>query len=279
MNRELNLVILPSGKLHLEWMETQDTIPKSSRLLQKEIHERFSDGTDLWLLFLGFSDSQVPLPSALDYWRRFSGLFTRKLVRTPDLEDLRHRVKIPVVKGELEAHLLHAPMMTGAEYLRMELLEALWFRLNKAFSHAIQSHRGSVADFIRTYSPDVHLVGRVFFHLVENRDDEFPFAFMATYTTRLNREGKSKHVPLKHALEEYKNDDEKLLELLATVHTAEKQSPFMGELLETGELFHPLAWTSKEAFTFLKEIPILRRIGAFYAESPTGGKESSPASG
>ena len=260
-SRELNLVILPGGKLHLEWVDAQKTVAQSSRLLQTEIHERFSDKTDLWLLFLGFSDSQVPLPASLDYWRRFSGSFAKKLCQTPDLETVRHRVKIPVTEEELAEHLARAPMMTGAEYLSTELLEALWTGLNDAFSRAVGSHKGSVEDFIRTYSPNAHLVGRIFFHLVENKSDEYPFAFMATYSTRLNREGKSKHLPLKHALEEYKNDDEKLLELLTTVHVAEKRSPLMGELLETGELFHPLAWTSKEAFTFLKGNPHLRRIG------------------
>ena len=265
-SRELNLVILPNGTLHLEWMDTQDAISKSSRLLQKEIHERYrkkstGDKTDRWLLFLGFSDPQVPLSASLDYWREFSGLFARKLYQTPDLEALRHRVKIPIVKAEFETHLARAPMMTGAEYLKEELFESQWTRLTEAFSQAIQSYEGSVAAFIRTYSPDVHLVGRVFFHLVENRDDEYPFAFMATYTTRLNRQGKSKHLPLKHALAEYENDDEKLLELLTTVHVAEKRSPLMGELLETGELFHPLAWSAGEAFAFLKEIPIYEDSG------------------
>jgi len=259
--QELNLVILPNGTLHLEWMDTQDAITKSSGLLQKEIYKQFSDKTNLWLLFLGFSDPQIALSPSLDYGRSFAGSFAKKLYQTPDLEALRHRVKIPIVNEELETHLARAPMMTGAEYLRVELLEALWTRLNEAFSLAIQSYKGSVEDFFKTYSPNVHLVGRVFFHLVENRDDEYPFAFMATYTTRLNRQGKSKHLPLKHALEEYKNDDEKLLELLTTVHIAEKGSPLIGELLETGELFHPLAWTSGEAFTFLKEIPLYEEAG------------------
>jgi len=214
----------------------------------------------------GFSSWDFPIPRfrcplPLITGGVFPDRLPKKLYQTPDLEALRHRVKIPIVAEELETHLTRAPMMTGAEYLGVEMLQALWTRLNQAFSLAIQSYEGSVEDFFRTYSPNVHLVGRVFFHLVENRDDEYPFAFMATYATRLNRQGKSKHLPLKHALEEYGNDDEKLLELLTTVHLAEKRSPFIGELLETGELFHPLAWTSGEAFTFLKEIPIYEESG------------------
>ena len=73
-----------------------------------------------------------------------------------------------------------------------------------------------VEEFIKAYSPNVHLVGRVYFHLVENKSEDFPFAFMATYSIRLNRRGMSKHLPLKHALQEYENDNEKLLELSIT---------------------------------------------------------------
>ena len=130
--QELNLVVLPNGTLHLEWMDTQDAITKSSGLLQKEIYEQFSDKADLWLLFLGFSDPQIALPPSLDYWRNFAGSFAKKLYQTPDLEALRHQVRILLTEEELETHLTRVPMMTGAEYLRKELLEALWTRLSEA---------------------------------------------------------------------------------------------------------------------------------------------------
>ncbi len=261
ITQELNSVVLPGGTLHLEWVDTQDSIPKTSGLLQKEIFARFSSSGEPWLLFLGFSDAQTPLPPSLDYWRRFSGLFVGKLCRTPDLEDLRHRVKIPLSEQEVRSHLAAAPLMIGAEYLQEELLQTQWKALQRAFSSAIQAYKGSVEAFIRSFSPNAHLVGRVFFHLVENKDPDYPFAFMATYTTRLDSRGKSKHLPLKHALEEYEKNDEKLLELLTTVHLAETKSALIGELLESGELFHPLAWTSRDAFTFLKEIPLYEESG------------------
>ena len=52
-----------------------------------------------------------------------------------------------------------------------------------------------------------------------------------------------------------------MLELLATVHLATQESSLVSNLLETGELFHPLAWTAKEAFSFLKEVPIYEKSG------------------
>ncbi len=261
MNQELNVVVMPNGSFQLEWADTKDSINKSTRLLQEGIYKQFSADADSWLLFLGFCDHQVSLSLSLDYWRNFTGDFTKRLCQTPDLEILRHKVKVLAEEDELRTHLERAPLMIGSEYLSMELLEAVWARLNNAFNLAIKSYGGTVEDFIRTYSPNVHLVGRIFFHLVENKSEDYPFAFMATYSTRLNRQGRSKHLPLKHALQEYENDNEKLLELLATVHIAEKKSPLISDLLETGELFHPLAWTSKEAFSFLKEIPVYEESG------------------
>ncbi len=261
MNRELVVVVMPNGSLQLEWADAEGSINKSTKLLQEEIYKRSVSDPDSWLLFLGFCDRRVPLSPSLDYWRNFTGIFAHKLSQTPDLEIIRHRINISIEEDELRQKLASAPLMTGSEYLDKEVLESVWSGLNKRFSRTIKSYDGTVADFIKTYSPNVHLVGRVFFHLVENKNDDYPFAFLATYSTRLGKQGKSKHVPLKYALEEYGKDSNKLLELLATVHLAAKQSPSIAQLLETGELFHPLAWSAGEAFSFLKEIPIYEESG------------------
>ncbi len=261
MNQELNVVVMPNGSLQLEWADTQDSVNKSSQLLQEEIYKRFSEDAGSWLLFLGFSDHQVLLSPSLDYWRGLAGAFARKLSLTPDLELLRHKASILTGEDELRAQLERAPLMIGSEYLNLGLLETIWEELNNAYRKAIKSYEGSVEDFVRAYSPNVRLVGRVFFHLVENKDEYYQFAFMATYSIRLNREGKSRHLPLRNALQEYKNNNEKLLKLLSTVHVAAKKSPLIADLLETGELFHPLAWKAEEAFSFLKEIPLYEESG------------------
>jgi len=249
-NRELSVVVMPNGALQTEWVETKENINKGSRLLQEEIYNRFAGNADSGLLFLGFCDKNVALSPSLEYWREFAELFTRGLSRTPELERLRHETQLAVDKHQLTHFTNRAPLMPGSEYISTELLKTVWSRLNAAFSQAIQSYKGTVAEFIRTYSPEVHLVGRVFFHLVENKDDNYPFAFLATYSTRLNQQGKSKHLPLKYALKEYESDRDKLLELLATVHLAAGQSPLLAQLLDTGELFHPMTWSAGRPFHF-----------------------------
>ncbi len=206
-NQELNAVVMPNSALQLEWNSTEEPVSKSSVLLQEEIYNRFTSDPNDCLLFLGFCDKAVRLSPSLDFWRNFAGTFARKLSRIPNSELFRHEVKIPDDADEIRQQLEATPLMTGSEYLNTELLKKTWSGIRRKFFQTLRSYHGTVEDFIRTYSPDVHLVGRVFFHLVENKNNDLPFAFLATYSTRLDKQGKSRHLPLKHALEEYGEDE------------------------------------------------------------------------
>jgi non-specific serine/threonine protein kinase len=104
-------------------------------------------------------------------------------------------------------------------------------------------------------------MGKVFFHLVESKKEDLPFAFLATYSSSDNSGKKSKHLPLKNALIEYGKNSKKLLELLSTVNKASNSSKFINELVESGEIFHPLSLSTSEAYTFLKEIPLYEESG------------------
>ncbi len=265
MHQEVVASVLPDvGRrmgLQLEWADTESIVDKTTAVLQQEIWNRFDADPAGALLFLCFCDREVPLSPSLDYWRRLAGLFAEKLVLTPDLETLRHDVSVPIPADDLISALESAPLMTGSEYLSMARLEAVWGLLNQSFQTAIKSYAGTVATFVHAYSPDIHLVGRVFFHLVENKRGGAPFAFLATCATDLNEQGESRHLPLKYVLQEYGGDNEKMLELLATVYTAARKSALVANLLESGELFHPLAWSAKEAFDFLREIPLYQSSG------------------
>ena len=230
-------------------------------MMQDEIFVRFTQDPGGWLFLLGFCSEKIPLSSSLAFWRTFSALFIKKLKLTPNLEELRAGVVIPFTDEECGRLLESAPLMTGGEYLTAETLANLWEGLHETFYRRIEAYAGSVADFFREYNPDVHLAGRIYFHLVENKDHESPFAFLATYSSRLNEAGESRHLPLKYALEEYKDDNEKLLRLLVTVDEAARKSELVANLRDNGELFYPLAWSSREAYLFLQEIPIYEEAG------------------
>ena len=76
------------------------------------------------------------------------------------------------------------PPMTGAEYLTSAVLADLWQAMDAAFDAELAQVKVSVQDFLKSRHPAWNLVGRVHFNLAENRKDEdAPFAFLATYTT------------------------------------------------------------------------------------------------
>ncbi len=75
------------------------------------------------------------------------------------------------------------------------------------------------------------------FNLAENRRDaDQPFAFMATYTTRLSAQARAQHVPLGQALREYAGaaNRDKLLSLLLPVQRAAEHCAWLRPMIDAG---------------------------------------------
>jgi non-specific serine/threonine protein kinase len=110
-----------------------------------------------------------------------------------DVESRGH-TPIPPPIDALEIIASSAPPMTGAEYLTSSVLRVLWNAIDEAFRAELAESKALVQDFLQRKNPAWNLVGRVHFNLAENRrDDEAPFAFLATYTTRLSAHAKAQH--------------------------------------------------------------------------------------
>ena len=124
----------------------------------------------------------------------------------------------------------------------------------------IKAYDGTVAMYLTEQSQRLRVPERIFFHLVENKDAEFPFAFLATYATT-DTDGRVRHVPLQYALTEYKNEREKLLNLLSCLNRAAEVSDLISSFMGNGEMFHPLKLTAEEAFTFLKQVEAIESVG------------------
>ena len=124
--------------------------------------------------------------------------------------------------------------------------------------------RLSAQEYLKSCHPAWNLVGRVHFNLAENRKDEdAPFAFLATYTTRLSAAATAQHLPLGKALQEYSGarNRERLLSLLMPVQRAAEHCPWLRAMVDTGEIFHPLRWSPQQAVQFLKDVPALESAG------------------
>ena len=259
VNKILVLSVMPGQTIIPEWENSGKKFCKKIDKIQNDIYSSFIQDPENWLFDLGFCRQHAELSSSINYFAGISRLFIHKLSRIPELEALRHKAVVDISDHELNQFAQILPMITGAEYLNQEMLSRLWVRLGTSFSLQIQAYGETVASFFHAKNPLVHLAGRVFFHLVENKNSDLPFAFMATYSAGMGGNGKPRHLPLKHAIQAYRDDD--LIKLLSTVYTAAEKSELIESLIETGELFHPLAWSSDEAFCFLKEIPLYEESG------------------
>ena len=108
------------------------------------------------------------------------------------------------------------------------------------------------------------MVGRVSFHLAENKQHPtHPFAFMASYASRISSQSRVQHLPLGRALQEYATakDKQALINLLTPVHKAAEKSGLIKELVDSSRIFKPLPWTPVEAYRFLKEAAVCEEGG------------------
>ena len=154
-------------------------------------------------------------------------------------------------------------MMAGAEYLTPDVLRALVAaRSRRRSAQSLAAAKTDLQSFLKGLNPAWNLVGRVHFNLAENRRDaDAPFAFMATYTTRLSAQARAQHVPLGQALREYAGaaNRDKLLSLLLPVQRAAETCDWLRPMVDAGEIFHPLRWTPREASRLLASVPDLEK--------------------
>jgi superfamily II DNA or RNA helicase len=253
-------VLTPHGSLILRQAEEALGAEPDPRLEQA-----FARGPGHGLLYLGADEIGTALPPMLSYWREFAVRYVTALCALPDIAEGGAKPPVPVpTDGELDKIAAAVPPMTGAEYLTAFVLAELWRGIDAAFDAELAAARLSVQAFLKSRHPAWNLVGRVHFNLAENRKDEVaPFAFLATYTTRLSAQAKALHVPLGRALQEYAGakNRERLLSLLLPVQRAAGHCAWLKAMVDAGEIFHPLRWSPRQTLQFLNDVPALEGAG------------------
>ncbi len=254
----LSPLLTPQG--HLLLAPDADGQPLPAENLRR-LADGFALGAGHGLLQLGAAEITAVLPPGLAWWRDFASRYVTLLCTTPAGADIA--IAAP---GEqvLEALIADAPPMRGAEYLSAPVLSALWSELDTALRNELAASKQALQDFLKARHSAWNLVGRVHFNLAENRRDaDAPFAFLATYTSRLSAHGKPQHLPLSQALKEFSDgkSQAQLLSLLQPVQGAAAQCGWLRDMVDAGEIYHPLRWTSTDAFQFLSDVPKLEAAG------------------
>lgn len=249
--------------------------PGAPDAASRTLQEAFSRSDAAGALELAVREVETT-DAGLDWLKRFVRRWLGRVCQT--------RETAPPPDGEMEllSTLAAAPPMPGAEYLNADMLRRLWVDLGAVAEHAAAEHPQGLDGWLRAQNPVWHLVGRVTFHLAENkRDQEKPFAFLATYTDSVSAAGRLQHVPLGRAVQAYAaaKDEQVLARLLSPVREASEKSDWTKQMLETRRVFQAVAWSPHEAWQFVRESPLLEQCG-IVVKVPDwwkGGRPSRPA--
>ncbi|HSZ56909.1 MAG TPA: DEAD/DEAH box helicase [Tepidisphaeraceae bacterium] len=274
----LILTISPHGRLFAELTdETGSGLADGAQ--SKRIAKAFAEGSAAGLLHLATAELGSSLPPQFGFARDFGSTYLTRLCHTPEIAGQTELAPIdPPVEQDLTSLAASAPPMRGLEYLTNEVLAGWWRELDGLVREQLRQSGRAAQEFLRELNPVWRTVGRVTFHLAENkRDPAYPFAFLATYASRLSAQGRVQHLPLGRALQEHAGAKNRsgLLSLLQPIQRAAQKCKWINELVESGEIYQPLAWGPPEAYRFLKDVVGLEETGLI-VRVPDWWKPSRP---
>lgn len=257
-----DICLHPSGILTFASPESdlQNSSPKS---LATAFHNDWRAGL---FTLSAITGDLTNLSVAARFWRSMGGEFLTRLCHQPPeffLED--DPLKGLTTPGiELLEHWIRsAPPMTGGEYITDERLDFIWDELTSWTRETLGQYAG-IEEFLSDWAPAWNRVGRVTFHLAENKKGaRLPFAFLATFSTGMGSGGKVKHLPLQQALKLYAgtSNTQALMKLLSPVRKAAQLLPWVQEMVSKGSVYQPSAWTAAQAHHLLKSTQELETAG------------------
>ena len=245
--------LTPAGRLR--WEAGEDA--RDFAGIAKTFQEDWRAG----LFALAAEKVSVSDAPSLRFWRDWSARWLTALCHVPESAELP--AIEPPTPAERTTLSITAPPMQGGEYLSPQALLDIWQALED-WTRQTVADVGGLAELLRQRAPKWRQVGRVCFHLAENKADEIrPFAFLATYATGFGTGGQLKHLPLRKALEQYAGTQNRpgLIRLLSPVQQASERIPWVKELVDSGAIYQPLAWAPQPAYRFLRSASELEECG------------------
>ena len=235
---------------------------------EPELSAAFARGDGHAVLHLSCTACTAPAgsrPPGLAWLAAIGRSALERLRRTPDLDEAVAPPDVTPSPSDIHGLLATLPAVRGAEYVTEQVVEHLFRAPVAALGEEVTAAGTTVGAWLTEHVFGLNAVGRVCLHLAEDaRDAERPFAFLATYTTRLSAAGGSaRHRPLGRALQEYAaaTDRDALLTLLRPLRRAAGESALIRELLDSEDVFRALRWTPAEAYALLREVPRLEAAG------------------
>jgi len=222
------------------------------------LRDAFEHGVGFGLLHLGGPMLRVELSSALAFGRSIARAYYEAICRAGVVEPGR----APVADAQAKALLMSMPPIVGAEYATAQTMTEAWAEMHAVALLEFEELDGDLTAWLAGKHEEWHGIGRVYFHLAENkRDEAFPFAFVASYADGLASSGEPLHRTLHHALRVFEHDRAALLRLLRPLELAAAESPLIQQLVDSGAVYQGIRWTPQEAFAFLEQVPACESAG------------------
>jgi non-specific serine/threonine protein kinase len=219
----------------------------------KNLHEKPIDN-----LFEYLKSSDAIENLGLEFLSSFAKEFLIK-VQSIDSLLLESKITIEINDTIVNQILAAIPLYPGSEYIDKEWIEFIWNKMEIWCYKTIAAFKGSIEACLSSYLPSFNVADRSYFHLVETENEQYPFGFLTSYTTKVNNI--VKHMPLSYALEEFKEDERALLHLLSIIFKASKKSEVLSKIIEEGEIFDPTYLTTSEAYNLLKHSSYFKECG------------------
>jgi hypothetical protein len=163
------------------------------------ITRAFAASPSAGIMALAGGKTAADWPLSWLFWRDFGARYLLLLCHHQPTA-ARLEPTPPLDAATLATLTLSIPPMPGAEYATPEVFTTIWAALDTWTLAALTDNAEGLSGFLHQYAPLWRPVGRVCFHLAENKQDpEFPFAFMATYVPRLGKNARAQHLPLNQA--------------------------------------------------------------------------------
>ncbi len=193
----INLAVSPTGRPVIEASGGDESEPLPDAVADR-IRKAFGASASAGLLLLATSELRTTLPAAFAFARSVAQAYLTRLSHTPGLESAQTIEPIAPPEPELAALAQQAPPLKGSEYINADALAQWWKELDEHVRDEIAAGPEPAGAYLRAKNPLWRMVGRVTFHLAENkRDEQYPFAFMATYAHRLSAQGRCNTCPFR----------------------------------------------------------------------------------
>ncbi len=200
------------------------------------------------------------LSVSLNYLQLVSRTFIQNLVNDQRFNFTKDAFNIELSEAETIKIIENAPYLIGVEFINVDWVNNILEGFNKAYKNLLLNSNKSPLDFIVSKGNLFTIPSKIYFHLVENKDnDKYPFAFLATYTALDN--SKVIHCPLNNALTQLKSNGDKLSSLVSSITEAAKESSLIKSFVESGNIFYPTKLKEEEAYAFLKEVSLYENCG------------------